>query len=165
MTQEAVDRLLHRIQSQVFSADPLVLLFRGANQDPLLTIQTFFFHQTWCLWPFCPFRIKGSNPYYSNVFVHQTWCLWPFCPLRIKSSNPYYSNVFVHQTWCLWPFCPFRIKGSNPYYSRKLRIPPEIKKSEPGTPRSPSVSPKSPCIDRWSPRCQIGQKNGRNRAC
>ena len=34
MTQEIVDRLLDRIQSVIFTTDPPILLFSGANQDP-----------------------------------------------------------------------------------------------------------------------------------
>ena len=34
MTQEVVDRLVDRTQSDVFTTDPPVSLFSGANQDP-----------------------------------------------------------------------------------------------------------------------------------
>ena len=34
MTQEVVDRLLHRIQTTIFTMDPCIPLFYGANQDP-----------------------------------------------------------------------------------------------------------------------------------
>ena len=34
MTQEVVDRLLHRIQTAIFTMDPCIPLFYGANQDP-----------------------------------------------------------------------------------------------------------------------------------
>ena len=34
MTQEVVDRLLVRIKSTIFTTDPPVAVFSGANQDP-----------------------------------------------------------------------------------------------------------------------------------
>ena len=170
MTQEIIDSLLDPIQTRVFTTDPPVALISGAIQDPQNDLEK---HSIFKLVSKAEKSAKPSpghpqntqnrpSNYQQTIFV-KTWFLQYLPPEMLDSGAP---DVHIRTTKSLK-----NVTCKHACQKRQLLCQswPTTFKWRPRNPskidRNPSLdpqgllpcAPKSPCIARWSPRCQIGR--------